>query len=133
MWALLLPLHSFAQNGKSSAQLKKDKQKIENEIANTQKLLKKTVLPGAVLCADDSTAAGAADALNEMDLTGKIPVCGMNNTYLASLMRFSSIDLNLAERARLAANLLADILEGKAPPAPHIVKIQPSFIERESK
>lgn len=31
----------FAQNGKSSAQLKKDKQKIENEIANTQKLLKK--------------------------------------------------------------------------------------------
>jgi septal ring factor EnvC (AmiA/AmiB activator) len=42
VWALLLPLHSFAQNGKSSAQLKKDKQKIENEIANTQKLLKKT-------------------------------------------------------------------------------------------
>lgn len=34
-------MHTFAQNGKSSAQLKKDKQKIENEIANTQKLLKK--------------------------------------------------------------------------------------------
>lgn len=31
-----------AQSGKSSAQLKKDKQKIENEIASTQKLLKKT-------------------------------------------------------------------------------------------
>lgn len=41
LWALSFPMHTFAQNGKSSAQLKKDKQKIENEIANTQKLLKK--------------------------------------------------------------------------------------------
>ena len=40
-WALLVPASVFAQNGKSSAQLKKDKQKIENEIANTQKLIKK--------------------------------------------------------------------------------------------
>ncbi len=31
-----------AQSGKSSAQLKKDRQKIESDIANTQKLLKKT-------------------------------------------------------------------------------------------
>jgi len=36
-----LPALSLAQKGKSSTQLKKDKQKIENEIANTQKLLKK--------------------------------------------------------------------------------------------
>ena len=42
LWALMLPANVLAQNGKSSAQLKKDKQKIENEIANTQKLLKKT-------------------------------------------------------------------------------------------
>ncbi len=41
MAVLLLSSPAFAQNGKSSAQLKKDKQKIENEIANTQKLLKK--------------------------------------------------------------------------------------------
>jgi septal ring factor EnvC (AmiA/AmiB activator) len=40
-WALLVPASGFAQGGKSSAQLKKDKQKIENEIANTQKLIKK--------------------------------------------------------------------------------------------
>lgn len=39
--ALLAPAQLFAQNGKSSSQLKKDKQKLENEIANTQKLLKK--------------------------------------------------------------------------------------------
>jgi septal ring factor EnvC (AmiA/AmiB activator) len=39
---LFLSVQGFAQNGKSSTQLKKDKQKIENEIANTQKLLKKT-------------------------------------------------------------------------------------------
>lgn len=41
-WALLVPAPAFAQSGKSSTQLKKDKQKIESEIANTQKLLKKT-------------------------------------------------------------------------------------------
>ena len=40
-WATLVPVHLFAQSGKSSTQLKKDKQKIENEIAKTQKLLKK--------------------------------------------------------------------------------------------
>ena len=39
---LFLSVLGFAQSGKSSTQLKKDKQKIENEIANTQKLLKKT-------------------------------------------------------------------------------------------
>ena len=39
---LFWSVQGFAQNGKSSAQLKKDKQKIESEIANTQKLLKKT-------------------------------------------------------------------------------------------
>ena len=39
---LFLSVQAVAQNGKSSTQLKKDKQKIENEIANTQKLLKKT-------------------------------------------------------------------------------------------
>ena len=47
IWTLLLlcvlsfPGLLSAQNGKSSSQLKKDKQKIETEIANTQKLLKK--------------------------------------------------------------------------------------------
>jgi septal ring factor EnvC (AmiA/AmiB activator) len=39
--ALLMPSCLIAQNGKSSSQLKKDKQKLETEIANTQKLLKK--------------------------------------------------------------------------------------------
>ncbi len=42
LWCLLFfPILLSAQNGKSSNQLKKDKQKIENEIANTQRLLKK--------------------------------------------------------------------------------------------
>ena len=41
VWAMAFPTLASAQNGKSSSQLKKDKQKIENEIANTQKLLKK--------------------------------------------------------------------------------------------
>ena len=40
--ALLISVPTSAQSGKSSSQLKQDKQKIEKEIANTQKLLKKT-------------------------------------------------------------------------------------------
>ena len=42
VWAVLAPVCVVAQSGKSSAQLKNDKKKIETEIANTQKLLKKT-------------------------------------------------------------------------------------------
>ena len=30
----------------------------------------------------------------------------------------------------LAAGLLADLLEGKAPASPHIIRIKPKFIER---
>ena len=98
------------------------------------KLLKmKKVLPDAVICGDDLDAAGAADALNEAGLRGRIPVCGVNNTYLASEMQFSSIDLNLEERSRQAAELLADILEGKAPASPYTIKIQPVFTERRIK
>ena len=40
--ALLISVPTSAQSGKSSSQLKQDKQIIEKEIANTQKLLKKT-------------------------------------------------------------------------------------------
>ena len=39
---VLIPRGLSAQAGKSSAQLKKDRQKIETDIANTQKLIKKT-------------------------------------------------------------------------------------------
>ena len=98
-----------------------------------KKLLKRKDPPDAILCADDLSARGAVEVLAERGLRGKIPVCGLNNSYLASFLQFSSIDLDRAGRARMAANLLADILEGKAPPSPHIVKIQPSFIEREFK
>lgn len=92
-----------------------------------------TPLPEAFICGDDQDAAGAADALTELGLRCRIPVCGVNDSYLASEMRFSSIDLKLEERSRLAADLLADILEGKAPASPHAIKIQPSFTERKFK
>lgn len=39
---ILIPRNVSAQAGKSSTQLKKDRQKIETDIANTQKLIKKT-------------------------------------------------------------------------------------------
>lgn len=93
-------------------------------------LLKTGKRPDAVICADDLPAAGAADVLNELGLRKAIPVCGINNSYLSAELQFSSIDLNQAERAHQAAGLLADILEGKAPATPHIIRIKPEFIER---
>ncbi len=95
-----------------------------------KRLLANQKNPDAVICADDLVAAGVADALAEKELSSRIPVCGINNSYLAAELQFSSVDLNLAERARQAAGLLADLLEGKAPPAPHIIRIKPEFIER---
>lgn len=87
-------------------------------------------LPDAFICGDDLDAAGAADALAERGLRKKIAVCGVNDSYLASEMRFSSIDLKLEERSQRAAELLADILEGKAPASPYTIEIEPAFIER---
>ena len=89
--------------------------------------------PDAFICGDDLEAAGAADTLKEAGLSGKISVCGVNNSYLASENGFSSIDLKLEERSRKAASLLADILEGKAPASPYTLKIQPEFVERKIK
>ena len=96
----------------------------------TALLSDKSCLPDAFICGDDLEAAGAADALNKRGLRGTIAVCGVNNTYLAAEMNFSSIDLKLEERSRKAAGLLADILEGKAPASPYTIKIQPTFKER---
>jgi len=86
--------------------------------------------PDAFICGDDLVAAGVMDVLEKRSLRGKIAVCGVNDSYLASEMRFSSIDLKLEERSRKAADLLADILEGKAPASPFSIKIKPAFTER---
>lgn len=90
-------------------------------------------LPDAFICGDDLDAAGAADALGERGLREKIGLCGVNDSYLASEMQFSSIDLKLEERSQKAADLLADILEGNAPGSPYTITIQPTFIERAAK
>ena len=60
-------------------------------------------------------------------------VCGVNNSCLATEMGFPRIDLKLEERSRQAAELPADILEGKAPASSYVIKIQTVLIERRVK
>lgn len=86
--------------------------------------------PDALVCADDLIAAGASDVLTRRGLRAEVPLCGLNNTYLARELGFSSIDLHGEACARAAAELLADILEGKAPPLPYSIVIQPELKER---
>lgn len=101
--------------------------------AALQQLLNDGFIPEAVVCADDLIAAGAADVLDRKKLRGKVSLCGLNNTYLAAELNFSSVDLHTDQRSRTAAELLADILEGKAPPPPYSIFIKPEFIERKQK
>ncbi len=98
-----------------------------------EQLLDSGFTPEAAVCADDLIAAGAADVLERKKLRRKVPLCGVNNTYLAEELNFSSVDLCTCRRSRAAAELLADILEGKAPPPPYSIIIKPELIERKQK
>ena len=95
-----------------------------------EQFLSEREAPGVLVCADDLIAAGASDVLTHRGIREKVPLCGLNNTYLAGELGFSSIDLHGEACARAAAELLADILEGKAPPPPWSIVIQPELKER---
>ena len=94
-----------------------------------RRLLAGGALPDAIVAGDDLLAAGAADALAERNLRKKVALSGVNDSYLASELHFPSIDLNAGEHARKAADLLADLLDGNAPPPPCILKIPPQWKE----
>ena len=102
----------------------------EEAAAVMEQLLSAGEAIGALVCADDLIAAGAADVLTKHGLRQEVPLCGLNNTSLARELRFTSIDLHGEKCALAAAELLADILEGKAPPSPYSIEIQPELKER---
>ena len=81
-------------------------------------------------CLETILAAGVSDFLNRNHLRSKVRLCGVNHTSLASECGFPSVDLCCEKRGRAAAELLADILEGKAPPPPYAIVIKPELIER---
>ncbi len=125
-------LESFRKTFDSAASLAIRELPYQREAASAalESLLDAGRIPEALVCADDLLAAGCSDVLARRGLRGKVSLCGLGNTCLAGEMGFSSIDLHSEECARTAAELLADVLEGKAPPAPYSIVIQPELRER---
>jgi len=98
--------------------------------ATLRSMLRETTLPDAVVAGDDLLAAGALDALRAFPGAKPIPVSGVNDSYLAAELNFSSIDLRTAECAAQAAELLADLIEGNTPPPPAQYVFAPRWHER---
>ena len=99
-----------------------------------ERLLDRT-RPDAILCANDLLAAGALAALHARGLRvpGEVALVGMDNSALCEVTwpTLSSVDLGSAERARLAAELLLERIEG-ADVEPRVVGVEPTLVVRAS-
>ena len=91
--------------------------------------------PDALLCANDLLAVGALATLHDagLDVPGDVALVGMDNTPLSELVwpPLTSVDLGSAERARIAAELLLERIEGSEV-EPRIVSVEPSLVVRAS-
>jgi LacI family transcriptional regulator len=100
----------------------------------TKRLLERTT-PDAIFCANDLLAIGALSALREagFDVPGDVALVGVDNTTLAEVTwpTLTSVDLGSAERARLAAELLLERIEGLSD-EPRMLGVEPRLVVRES-
>jgi LacI family transcriptional regulator len=91
--------------------------------------------PDAILCANDLLAVGALAALHAagLDVPGDVALAGMDNTPLSELVwpTLTSVDLGSAERARMAAELLLERIEGSEA-EPRVVGVEPTLVVRAS-
>jgi LacI family transcriptional regulator len=107
---------------------------IEPGRSATKRLLQRTS-PDAILCANDLLAIGALSALREagLDVPGDVALVGMDNTTLAEVTwpTLTSVDLGSRERARLAAELLLERIEGLLG-EPRMLGVEPRLVVRAS-
>jgi LacI family transcriptional regulator len=91
--------------------------------------------PDAILCANDLLAVGALATLHDagLEVPGDVALVGMDNTPLSELVwpPLTSVDLGSAERARMAAELLLERIEGSEA-EPRVVGVEPALIVRAS-
>ena len=91
--------------------------------------------PDAILCTNDLLAVGALAALHDagLDVPGDVALVGMDNTPLSELVwpPLTSVDLGSAERARIAAELLLERIEG-SDAEPRVVGVEPALVVRAS-
>jgi LacI family transcriptional regulator len=107
---------------------------IEPGRSATKRLLERTS-PDAILCANDLLAIGALSALREvgLDVPVDVALVGMDNTTLAEVTwpTLTSVDLGSRERARLAAELLLERIEGLLG-EPRMLGVEPRLVVRAS-
>jgi LacI family transcriptional regulator len=98
----------------------------------TRRLLERTI-PDAIFCANDLLAMGALSALREaaLDVPADVALVGMDNTALAEVTSLTSVDLRAADRARIAAELLLERIEGRAD-EPRMLGVEPRLVVRAS-
>lgn len=100
----------------------------------TERLLERAT-PDAVFCANDLLAIGALSALREagLDVPADVGLAGMDNTTLAEVTwpTLTSVDLGSGERARIAAELLLERIEGLGD-APRTLGVEPRLVVRAS-
>lgn len=93
--------------------------------------------PDALLCASDSIAAGALDALHQLglDIPGDVAVVGFDDRPFAPYLRppLTTVALPLYQMGKLAGDMvLALVRDGIPPVGPLIHHVQCSLIRRQS-
>jgi len=99
-------------------------------------LLKGSEVPDGVFAYNDPLAIGAMEAILAAGkrIPEDVAVIGCGNLHYDSLLRvpLSSIDQNSQAIGERSAQILLDILESKAKPAPKSVVLEPSLVARAS-
>jgi DNA-binding LacI/PurR family transcriptional regulator len=86
--------------------------------------------PTAIVCASDSLALGALQAARE--LGRGVAIVGFDDTAVAQAVGLTSVSQPLAEAAARCVDLLAELLDGRAPSRPTTVLLPPSLVVRQT-
>ncbi|WDZ87526.1 LacI family DNA-binding transcriptional regulator [Micromonospora cathayae] len=96
----------------------------------TRELLTAPAPPTALLCASDSLALGALQAVRAADPT--IPVIGFDDTPVAAAVGLTSVRQPLREAAVRCVELLTGLLDGTPRPNPSQVLLKPHLVLRQT-
>lgn len=92
--------------------------------------------PDGLLCANDQLAVGAIEACTDrdIDVPGELAVVGMDNTRDGTVCRptLSSVDLQFADRGRIAGQLLLDRIQERYTGSARRVRVPAALVVRGS-
>jgi len=101
---------------------------VDSGAAAARSILDAPEPPTAIVCASDSLALGALQAARE--LGRDVAVVGFDDTAVARAIGLTSVSQPLAEAAARCVDLLAELLDGRAPATPATVLLPPSLVVR---